>query len=670
MVTTMEKRCTLNDILQPAYIEGLAKNHQDNGYLTVTMDDGKDVRLPTRMWILNGIFLRVYRTFAVPIDSSKVFNLTSLNDETAMVCYNKIYMFLVAKHYMTADQKRMVFEAGHTYIDLTGSPVTTEEDNYNLEVLREIFLGIAYYANFIHRFMRPYQGALDVLSLSRLFIQKPLQDVIHPRISDELGTSVAEKILDSANQALHVVLSDKEGPLKNNILLPYMSTKLLKRNQLPQMFIAYGCRSDITDEMKRHIIASCAMSGHNGVEDYAIEALSAKKSAFFNSEVIERAQYFARKCRLVGSQLPRIYTEPCGSDVLIDMQIPPKYMANFIGKVIRFKGKDVILTRENIRKYVAEPVHMYSPFGCRHTDGVCNRCAGYMYGRLSNFVPPGIHIGVFSATKAVAAITQLILSAKHLIRTLSKEYNIPVKAMKYFLKHNDGIVWNAAVIDIFERMKIRIPQDAIGTVTDLNQKMLPACESFSKIRYFDVLIDDKVVERVIMDDGTAIPYLSTYALQFMKKNFKNLEIGLEDITIPMAGYDMHRPFMKYTVMNDDMVSFVNRIENFLSTQVVNYNHIPTLLKDFSTILYSKTGIEIFYVEMLLRAFMISGPDDYSIPVIDDGNQDVMFGKISSVISEAALSTKLSFERIDGLFTDPKATLVDMREGMNDRYFGF
>ena len=68
--------------------------------------------------------------------------------------------------------------------------------------------------------------------------------------------------------------------------------------------------------------------------------------------------------------------------------------------------------------------------------------------------------------------------------------------------------------------------------------------------------------------------------------------------------------------------------------------------------------------------MISGPDDYSIPVIDDGNQDVMFGKISSVISEAALSTKLSFERIDGLFTDPKATLVDMREGMNDRYFGF
>ena len=133
---------------------------------------------------------------------------------------------------------------------------------------------------------------------------------------------------------------------------------------------------------------------------------------------------------------------------------------------------------------------------------------------------------------------------------------------------------------------------------------------------------------------------------------------------------MHRPFMKYTVMNDDMVSFVNRIENFLSTQIVNYNHIPSLLKDFSTILYSKTGIEIFYVEMLLRAFMIAGPDDYNIPVLEDGHQDVMFGKISSVISEAALSTKLSFERMDGLFSDPKATLVSMREGMNDRFFGF
>jgi len=651
----------LKQILDPKFCEQLMKDHKDNGYGMVVLNDKYEYIAPVRKIIMNAIFWRVYAYFKEPITKERVFVIPSFSDETDGKCFGVIFKELVLKHYAGENEK---------IHDVNDLKLREQQDTFYLEVLQQVFLGKCYLANFIHRYLRPYQGTMDAISIAELFTQKPLKDLTAGTVDGKLGTAFAEKKIDQLNHQLHVLLAEKDGPLVNNWMRPYMSTKLLKRNQLPQMFLQYGCRSDITDIMMQHVIQSSAMSGLDGVEDYAIEALSAKKSAFFNSEVIERAQYFARKCRLVGSQLPRVYPGWCGSDVLMDVTIPERSMKNYLGKIIRIDGNKVILTRENIRKYVAQPVQMFSPFGCRHTDGVCEHCAGFMYGHLSKFIPPGIHIGVFSATKVVAAITQLILSAKHLIRTLSKEYNIPVPALKYLLKHNDGIIWNVALADKLSRMQIRIPLDAIGTLTDLTQKNLPVTESFTKIRFFDILMDGKFVERVPMEDGAAIPYLSSYALMHMKKYWKQLEITSDTVTVPLAEFDLHKPFMKYTVMNDDMVSFVTRIENFLSTQIADYHSIPLLLKDFTQILYNKTDIEIFYVEMLLRAFMIKSSIDYSIPVIEDAHQSVSFAGMASVINEAALSTKLSFERMDGLFSDPKATLVDMREGMNDRYFGF
>jgi len=652
---------TLDNLLDSKFCEHLMKDKQDKGMGEVVLEDGTTLTMPVRKLIVNAIFWRVYRFFKESITKDRVFPLHSFNDETDGKCFGGIYKELVLKHY--AGQSTIIHDVA------TAKDISQEEDKFYLEVLQQVFLGKCYLPNFIHKYLRPYQGLMDIISIAELFTQEPLKSILDQKVDGSLGTAIAEKKIEQANQKLHTLLADKHGPLKNNWLQPYMSTKLLKRNQLPQMFYEYGCRSDITDIMMSHVITASAISGSNNVDDYATESLSAKKSAFFNSEVIERAQYFARKCRLVGSQMPRIYPGWCGSEVMLEITLSEQSMKNYIGKIIRFQGSDVVLTQENVRKYVSIPLEMYSPFGCRHTDGVCDHCAGYMYGYLSKFVPPNIHIGVFSATKAVAAITQLILSAKHLIRTLSKEYNLPASAMRYLLKHNDGLTWNVSLADKFPIISIRIPLDAIGTLTDLTQKNLPVTESFTKIKYFDIVIGDKY-DRVTLDDGQAIPYLSSYALMHMKKYWKQLDITSDDVTVPMADFDLTKPFFKYTVMNDDMVSFVARIENFLTSRIADYHSIPLLMRDFCKILYSKTDIEVFYVEMLLRGYMISNAMDYRIPVITDGNESVSFAGMSKVIDEAALSTKLSFEGLNSLFADPKPTTQATGFGMNDAYFGF
>jgi len=65
-----------------------------------------------------------------------------------------------------------------------------------------------------------------------------------------------------------------------------MIADTLKKNQIPQMLLKYGPRSDVDDTMCRHIINESSFSGNKSVADFAVESLSAKKSAYFNKSVI------------------------------------------------------------------------------------------------------------------------------------------------------------------------------------------------------------------------------------------------------------------------------------------------------------------------------------------------------------------------------------------------
>ena len=279
-----------------------------------------------------------------------------------------------------------------------------------------------------------------------------------------------------------------------------------------------------------------------------------------------------------------------------------------------------------------------------------------MHQRLQVYIPPEIHIGVYSATKTVSSVTQLVLSTKHLIKTLTKEYNIPLAASRYLIKNGDAIMWQVTLAEKLRKTSIRLSLSAIGPITDLTRQTIPAGETFSAVEKIELVKDGNVCDVLDLIDGDTKPYLSNYMLQYMRKNYKKLVVTPETVDIPLEGFDFNKSVLRYRVVNDDMVSFLSAVENFLSTQIKEYHSVSKLIGDFIELLYHKTNIELFYVEMMLRGFMITNEDDYRIPVMERGDEYVNFGGLGPVISEAALSTKLSFERMDSLFSDPKAVL--------------
>lgn len=648
---------------------------QNNAHIqadvTIPLADGKIV-LPVPLCVMNGFLWTIYLHFGIPITKARVFFPDrSIDKETGKAVYS----------FTTETVSRCTN-------DIYNELILSYKIKNHMEVVGQVWNCLNRFSTFADEHTREYQVSIDILSLAELCEQPQLKEIVDKDIDDTHGTKYAEKQFEQITKKLMSTLA--QG---NHVLTPFMRTKLLKRNQVPQMLAAYGTRSDIDDRMMRHAISASAMSGLRGVEDYAIESLSAKKAEYFNNAVIQKAQYFARRCRLASTSQRKLYRGSCGSTATLTMVIPSRHKYNFIGKYVlvddttkdllatrkwpQYDDNSVELTEENIDRFVDRPVQMWSIFGCKHTDGFCEHCAGYMHQRIEAYVPEDIHPGCFYTAQVVSAVTQKILSAKHLIKTSSKDFVLPERTSRYFTRSGDAIVWQADVIKTIRNCKVRLESSCLlGPLNDLNRVVLPAGNNFSKIDKLAIVnAKGDVVDLVEVNDGTTFPYFSAYAMEYLRAHFKEIVSDSDYIDIPMKDFDFELPLMLYTATNDDMVTYVDRVAQFVmganGQGICSYTSIQACARDFAELVYSKSDTSFFAIEVMLRCYL-TGDNSYNIPVLTDLSAPVHFAGLSDVISNEALSTKLAFQGVKDFFRDPLPTLdvIGSGYGFYDSLFGY
>ena len=654
---------TAIEVSTPEFIEAHAC---DKAEVNIQLADGV-ITLPCSMTIFNGLLWRIYHHFNIPITKQRVFFLDrnvdsdtgkvsySFTSETVTRCTNQIYNELILFHKVPD----------------------------HMEAVAQVWLCINAFSSFADRYTREYQVSLDILSVAGLCAQEPLKSVLARKIDTSHGPKTAEKqFARDSNEMMKLIAGDE---LNDNNLKKFMRTKLFNRNQVPQMLYAYGTRSDIDDRMMKYAISDSAMSGLKSVESFAIEALSAKKAEYFNSAVIQDAQYFARRVKLSSTEMRTLHPGSCGSTTTLTVIIPAKHKYNYIGKFVKVDDTtrhllkerrwpqypdddSVELTKKNIDLFIERPVQMWSVFGCRYTDGFCEHCAGYMHQRLISYLPPDIHPGVNYATNVVASVTQKILSAKHLIRTSSKEFILPERTLKFFSRSGDAIVWQPGAAKGIRKCKIRVENSCLlGPLNDLTRAVLPSETNFSRITKIAIVNPkNEVIELLEMNDGVTYPYFSAYAMEYMRKHYKEIENDSDYIDIPMNDFDFDLPMFLYTSTNDDMVSYVARVEKFLMGAdkggIRTYTNVAACLHDFSELVYSKSDVSIFAIEVLLRCYLTSREGEVGIPVLKDLSEPVRFSGLSDVISNEALSTKLAFQGIKDFMRDPLPTLDSIGSG--------
>lgn len=622
--------------------------HQDTGKHDVIFSDYPDpIEIPARSLILNMILWDPnYRLGLKPIVSDFVMFKSVTTD--------------IIKDRQTILYERALNELPHVP---------------HMRIVMEYLYNVDKLSNFTQKFLGIYMPSIDVLSLARILHHPSIRAIVTKPIVDNMGTKVAEQSLKAAAsqlvEALNNIGSDE------NCLYPYMRAKTLKSNQIPQFLHAFGTRSDIDDTMMKHVVTHSSLEGLKNVYDYAVEYLSAKKSIYFSHDVIKDSQYFARKLRLSCSSILKIYPGSCGSEGWIPFTIPDdkdhdgKYVfaKNYINRTVIDGDKRVYLNSKNIAQYVGHPIKLVSQFACRHTDGMCEHCAGYGRDRLIRYMPPDIHIGILAEFMLASMISQQVLSTKHLVIGVTMVYVLADIAKKYMVQKDNSIYWKAEHEKSFKNFYIRIPRKSMQQIADLNCRSLPNVESFSSIAYLDLVKNGEVVDRIDLYSGAFIPYFSKEMLAFMKMHIKEIIVEPGYIDIPLGGYDPNVPMFHFTSLNDDMRAFVGQVTSFLTDAISKYNSIPTVIEDFSRLIYKKASINSFFVETVLRAQLINDSADFTMPVVTDPF-NVHFGKMADVISERTVTGKFAFERMNDYIKKPTTPLMAKPAGLFGPHFGF
>lgn len=658
---------SIDNYRDPDFPRELVRNDFTHGDCYVVVRNQK-IKMPIRIAIMNFLCWKPLFEYGLEPSKSEVFNFKSITTDSLAKVHTVLYERLLDAFPDIDDEFFNQPEPDHEAIpDLTINPEDFKPKGH-MKFLMSLANNVQDIENFINEMIPGYWPSIDGLMLAKLCESPDFKDLINASYDINLGTQVVEQQIKANTTELLRRLSNPNT--KDNCLYHYMTANALKTNQIGQNIMLFGPRSDIDDSMKKNVVMTSAFRGIQNVNDFATEGLSAKKATYLLKNVTKQSQYFGRKLKLSCSVQQHLHRKSCGSEFIMPYRIPEKYASAFVDKMIIEGNEPIILTKSNINNYVNKEVRMISPFGCYHHDGVCERCAGYGKGRLISYLPLGIHIGIFSAMQIIKRVTQKVLSAKHLIATKSMLYELTGTVLNYMVRKGDKIFWNEKMSNNIDKFSIKIPSDALGPIVDLGFKnIIPAPETFSKISYWYLMKGDEVVDFIPMEQESFFPFISGHFLQFMHDHYNELVLDDEGVIVPLKGYDPNLEMFQYVIINDDMISYTSRVAAFMGTHIENYTDVIKVMDDFSSLVFTKSpDVPFFYLEMVVRDFMITNEKDYTIPSVVDPHH-VQFAKLSNIVSESTLAQKLAFEQLKDYLSLAETAIKARPAGIYAPLFG-
>lgn len=597
------------------------------GKVRLKFSDG-DVIVSKRMAFLNLFWFPIVNKFGIPLRKSHFVKRKPINQDVLVKEWNRYYEEVLG------------------------------QNPQNAKKLKQVIWGVLQDLNkFCSEDLLPYTGTIDMLDMVEIMSDPPIAKIIatKEKITPEMGTDVIEKIVDSNSKKIMEILGTS-GALKNEALRPYQATRQINKFQVPQTIYAFGVRTDVSDNIVGLPVIGSALEGLRNIQEYAVEHLSAKKSQFYNKVAVADSQYFGRKQHLIASSVQFIYSHDCMSTALIKFRVTPQNYQNLVGKLAFKDGKAFTISYDNCGSLVGDEIAMRSPMTCRYRKGVCTVCGG----RIFNNINRKINVGILSAIHVIEPTTQKILSAKHLVKTLSLMYEMlsPTDGIM-FRSSNNEIRWKPSFVDKVKKLWMGIPLKyftAVHDVTLLRSDKPVKEERFSKVENFTLWergTDKKVLYP--LRNQQQVPFFSMEMLFHIRDHYNELEMDEEMMWIPLAGTEKH-PVFRTIIVNDNMLAFVNQVSGFLQDNICNHTTCSGALQEFSDIVHSKVSANIVHLETLLKSYLITSKTDYRIPLVTDPD-NVMFQTTGRVLDNRHVGTKLAFEKLKSYMCSPSTYLL-------------
>lgn len=511
-----------------------------------------------------------------------------------------------------------------THLRLLGNCLWDCFDAYDKQLDMEELCRTAYevtnriYNDFTYK-LKAYVTSLSVLDF--------LDVVHHPKIWEANRTVKPNQLsIEHTYTAIRKVLLD-ENELVGNQVAKTAKSGLVSMGQTLQCVGPRGYLTEIDGTFFKHPILTGFMEGIRTLHDSMIESRSAAKALLYAKDPVAESEYFNRKLQLGTSTLANLHLTDCGTSDAIPMDVRASDLEAIQGKYYYTKEG---LKRISIgdRHLIGTRINMRSVLKCRHPDpyGFCAVC----FGELAYSVPRGTNIGHVSTTVLCEAISQNILSTKHLDTSATSG---SLRISDYDLKYiREGSIENTIrLADRLEGHTVHMVLNAtecpllanVNYIDDVRKLSVERVTELSEVK----LIIDKGTEHelstvVSVSKGSMKSSLTYEALKYIGEHGWTL-VESQDYQIDLRYWDLEQPLFSLPMKHASMVDYMKSIESyFKSTKSGRRSNtkVKSSLKDFETaekallgfyeLVSEKLSVNIAHLETIVASAMVRDEKEF------------------------------------------------------------
>lgn len=325
----------------------------------------------------------------------------------------------------------------------------------------------------------------------------------------------------------------------------------IKTKQLTEFCMNIALKPNISGKtIPTPINSNYLIGGLNTPSSIYIDSSAAVKSMVMNKKVMGKAGHFGKIVLLLAHTLSLSKTTTdCGTHHTLPIFIKDdKFLKKYNNRFYKMdKDSDLMLLKYKRDKHlIGRTIYLRSPITCALENHVCQKCFGFN-ANINYDIADGV--AGFGSEEITKVINQSILSAKHLLTTISEVIKFNDAFYKFFDIIEGEIIPKDVdeVLEDIEDYAIYIPLSEVKRTDDMDDDS--SFNTFIDTAFY--IINNKTGEHIEIDCSGKELYLSEELIESVNKNkqikFIDLENGESLFNIEIDNNELTKPL--YDIMS-------------------------------------------------------------------------------------------------------------------------
>lgn len=504
---------------------------------------------------------------------------------------------------------------------------------------------------------------------------------MNPELIESIKNVEKEGTYESISEAYDILdrVIRFDPRLANNTLGRAYISGQVKAGQVKQVLGPRGHGTEIDSSIFKYPIPTSFTLGMRNMYDVAVESRSGAKALHLSGTAIQTSEYFSRELQFVTMFIEHMVHGDCGSKEYLSWYVRPASevasgksdLANMVGKryLNEDTGNEEYITK-NHTFLEGKIIKLRSPMHCKHKDPhtVCSAC----FGNLAYGIHKHSNLGHLTGTTLTAAVSQSILSTKHLTGTAtSNDIELDPIAAKFFtIKDNDGYALkpNLTTKNKNKLYLVVTQEEAFGLKdlllnNDVSSIYKLDTTRISRIETILLITEDeqghRIWEQVNIRNANKYGSFTYEFLEYIFRSKYTLDAQNRYI-IDISNWKGMQAIIKLPQVEFSFLALSEQIKSMLKSMkfikgIKNAKTPESLLQELFNIVNSKLNINLALLEVIVYAFMIKSIENRDFTIgRTNGGGDAELMDMHGVISGRSMSAVYAWERVVKIMLDPRS----------------